>query len=77
MPPLHLQRLGRRPEVLRRLLVGLAATPSKQTIGFFKQNLVVEYTHEQAVADRVNVPYDVYEIKTLITVGLRGCLRSC
>ncbi|MGE3109332.1 MAG: type I restriction-modification enzyme R subunit C-terminal domain-containing protein [Phycisphaerales bacterium] len=48
-------------------LVGLTATPSKQTIGFFNQNLVMEYTHEQAVADRVNVPYDVYEIRTRIT----------
>ena len=48
-------------------LIGLTATPSKQTLGFFDQNLVMEYTHEQAVADRVNVPYDVYEIKTRIT----------
>lgn len=50
-------------------LVGLTATPSKQTIGFFNQNLVMEYTHEQAVADRVNVPYDVYQIRTRITAG--------
>jgi type I restriction enzyme R subunit len=48
-------------------LIGLTATPSKQTIGFFNQNLVMEYSHEQAVADRVNVPYDVYEIETRIT----------
>jgi type I restriction enzyme R subunit len=48
-------------------LIGLTATPSKQTIGFFNQNLVMEYTHEEAVADRVNVPYDVYEIQTRIT----------
>lgn len=48
-------------------LIGLTATPSKQTIGFFDKNLVMEYTHEQAVADRVNVPYDVYEIRTEIT----------
>ncbi len=52
---------------LDAFLVGLTATPSKQTIGFFDQNLVMEYTHEQAVADRVNVPYDVYEIQTRIT----------
>jgi type I restriction enzyme R subunit len=36
-------------------LIGLTATPSKQTFGFFKQNLVMEYGHEQAVADGVNV----------------------
>ena len=48
-------------------LIGLTATPSKQTIGFFDQNLVMQYTHAEAVADRVNVPYDVYQIRTQIT----------
>jgi len=48
-------------------LIGLTATPSKQTFGFFHQNLVMEYGHEQAVADGVNVNYDVYRIKTAIT----------
>jgi len=50
-------------------LVGLTATPSKQTFGFFNQNLVMEYPHEQAVADGVNVNYDVYRIRTRITQG--------
>jgi type I restriction enzyme R subunit len=48
-------------------IVGLTATPSKQTFGFFKQNLVMEYNHEQAVADGVNVGFDVYRIRTQIT----------
>jgi type I restriction enzyme R subunit len=48
-------------------LIGLTATPSKQTFGFFNQNLVMEYNHEQAVADGVNLDYDVYRIKTRIT----------
>ena len=48
-------------------LIGLTATPSKQTIGFFNQNLVMEYGHERAVADGVNVGYDVYRIRTEIT----------
>ena len=48
-------------------LIGLTATPSKQTLGFFEQNLVMEYRHEQAVADKVNVPFDVYRIRTEIT----------
>jgi type I restriction enzyme R subunit len=48
-------------------LVGLTATPSKQTFGFFHQNLVMEYNHEMAVADGVNVNYDVYRIRTLIS----------
>lgn len=44
-------------------LIGLTATPSKHTIGFFNQNLVMEYNHDQAVADRVNVDFDVYRIR--------------
>jgi type I restriction enzyme R subunit len=48
-------------------LIGLTATPNKQTFGFFHQNLVMEYPHEQAVADGVNVNYDVYRIRTAIT----------
>ena len=48
-------------------LIGLTATPSKQTFGFFHQNLVMEYNHEMAVADGVNVNYDVYRIRTAIT----------
>ncbi len=50
-------------------IIGLTATPNKQTFGFFHQNLVMEYGHEQAVADGVNVNYDVYRIKTAITEG--------
>ena len=48
-------------------LIGLTATPNKQTFGFFHQNLVMEYPHEQAVADGVNVNYDVYRIRTVIS----------
>jgi type I restriction enzyme R subunit len=48
-------------------LIGLTATPNKQTFGFFNQNLVMEYNHEQAVADGVNVNYDMYRIRTAIT----------
>src|SRR2546423_1303189 len=50
-------------------LIGLTATPSKQTIGFFNKNLVMEYGHEHAVTDNVNVPYDVYKIDTQITAA--------
>jgi len=48
-------------------LIGLTATPTKQTFGFFRQNLVMEYSHELAVADGVNVDFTVYVIKTAIT----------
>ena len=48
-------------------VVGLTATPNKQAFGFFNQNLVMEYTHDQAVADQVNVDFDVYRIRTEIS----------
>jgi type I restriction enzyme R subunit len=48
-------------------LIGLTATPSKQTLGFFHQNVVMEYNFEQAVADGVNVDFDLYTIRTLIS----------
>jgi type I restriction enzyme R subunit len=54
-------------EYFDAFLVGLTATPAKQTLGFFNQNLVMEFGHEQAVADRVNVDFDVYRIRTRIT----------
>ncbi len=54
-------------EYFDAFIVGLTATPSKQTLGFFNQNLVTEYPHERAVADGVNVGYEVYRIKTEIT----------
>lgn len=54
-------------EYFDAFIIGLTATPSKQTLGFFKQNLVMEYGHDRAVVDGVNVPYNVYRIKTQIT----------
>jgi type I restriction enzyme R subunit len=54
-------------EYFDAFLIGLTATPTAQTIGFFNGNLVQEYTHERAVADGVNVGYDVYRIETQIS----------
>ena len=54
-------------EYFDAFIVGLTATPSKQTLGFFDQNLVTEYSHERAVTDGVNVGYEVYRIRTEIT----------
>jgi type I restriction enzyme R subunit len=48
-------------------LVGLTATPSGKTIGFFNQNLVMQYGHADAVTDGVNVDFDVYRIRTRIS----------
>ena len=54
-------------EYFDAFLIGLTATPSKSTIAFFNSNLVMEYDHKQAVADQVNVDFEVYNIRTKIT----------
>lgn len=48
-------------------VIGLTATPGKQTFGFFRQNLVSEYTYPQSVADGVNVDFDIYRIRTKVS----------
>ena len=56
-------------EYFDAFIVGLTATPGIQTHAFFQQNLVTEYGHAEAVADRVNVDFDVFRIRTEITEG--------
>ena len=48
-------------------LIGLTATPDKRTFGFFNENVVSEYKHEDAVADGVNVGFEIFTIETTIT----------
>ncbi len=48
-------------------LVGLTATPDNRTFGFFKNNVVSDYSHEKAVADGVNVGNEVFTIETEVT----------
>ena len=50
-------------------LIGLTATPDNRTYGFFQKNVVSEYSHERAVADKVNVGNEIYIIETRITQG--------
>lgn len=47
--------------------IGLTATPDKRTFAYFNENVVSEYTREQAVIDGVNVGEDEYIIETKIT----------
>lgn len=47
-------------------IVGLTATPVAQTFGFFHENLVSQYTHRQAVADGVNVDFEIMRIGTQV-----------
>lgn len=47
--------------------IGLTATPDQRTFGYFNENIVSEYTREQAIIDGVNVGEDEYIIKTEIS----------
>ncbi|MDQ8027329.1 MAG: type I restriction-modification enzyme R subunit C-terminal domain-containing protein [Brevundimonas sp.] len=50
--------------------IGLTATPSSHTLGYFNRNLVAEYPYERSVIDGVNVPFEVFRIRT--EIGERG-----
>ena len=54
-------------EYFDAFLIGLTATPGPHTIGFFRNNVVQDYSHPKAVADGINVGYDIYRIRTKIT----------
>lgn len=66
-------------EYFDAFLVGLTATPADRTLAFFHQNLVSEYTHQQAVIDNVNVgEYDTYIIQTeASTSGGKIAFEAC
>ncbi len=48
-------------------LIGLTATPIPDTMAFFNNNRVVNYTLEQSIIDGVNVDNRIYRIKTRVT----------
>jgi type I restriction enzyme R subunit len=50
--------------------IGLTATPSVHTLGYFQRNLVAEYPYERSVIDGVNVPFEIFRIRT--EIGERG-----
>lgn len=54
-------------EYFDAFIIGLTATPSKHTLGFFNRNLIAEYPYERSVADGVNVGYEIYRIRTRVT----------
>ncbi len=47
-------------------IIGLTATPTVQTMAFFGENLVAQYPYEKSVADGVNVPFEIFRIRTQI-----------
>jgi len=67
-------------EYFDAFLVGLTATPDARTYGFFHQNVVSEYRHEDAVADGVNVQGEIYTIETEVSqrggVVLKGLVEK-
>ena len=54
-------------EYFDAFLIGLTATPDKRTFAFFNQNVVSEYSREQAIIDGVNVGEDIFLIETDVT----------
>jgi len=54
-------------EYFDSFIVGLTATPSLHTLGFFNRNIVAEYPYERSVVDGVNVGYEVFRIRTRIS----------
>ncbi|WP_334094967.1 DEAD/DEAH box helicase family protein, partial [Helicobacter typhlonius] len=54
-------------EYFDAFLIGLSATPSKHTLGFFAQNIVAQYDLEKSILDKVNVGYEIFRIKTRIS----------
>lgn len=54
-------------EYFDAFLIGLTATPDKRTFAFFNQNVVSEYSREQAIVDGVNVGEDIFLIETQVS----------
>lgn len=44
--------------------VGLTATPTPMTLGYFNGNVIAEYTQEQSVLDGINVDQQLFRIRT-------------
>ena len=51
-------------EYFDAFLIGLTATPDNRTFAFFNENVVSEYSREQAISDGVNVGEDIFLIET-------------
>ncbi len=48
-------------------LIGLTATPVPETLAFFNNNKITNYTLEKSIVDGVNVDYRIYRIRTKAT----------
>lgn len=54
-------------EYFDAFIIGLSATPSKHTLGFFEKNMVSEYALDRSIADGVNVGFEIFRIKTRVS----------
>ena len=67
----HRSIYGRWQQVLKYFnkarIIGLTATPAPETLAFFNNNLIINYTLEKSIADGINVNYRVYRIKTKVS----------
>lgn len=54
-------------EYFDSFIIGLTVTPDKRTFAFFNQNVVSEYSREQAIVDGVNVGEDIFLIETQVS----------
>jgi len=63
-------RWGQVLDYFDAFLVGLTATPTPFTLGYFNDNVIAEYSQEQSVFDGVNVDQQLYRIRT--EVGEHG-----
>ncbi|WP_096022195.1 DEAD/DEAH box helicase family protein [Campylobacter lanienae] len=54
-------------EYFDAFIIGLTATPSKQTLGYFSANLVSQYPLERSIIDGINVDCEIFRIKTQIS----------
>lgn len=57
-------------------LVGLTATPVLETMAFFNNNRIVNYTLEKSIVDGVNVDCRVYRIRTQVTENGGAILKG-
>lgn len=56
-------------------MIGLTATPVPETMAFFNNNRIVNYTLEKSIVDGVNVDSRIYRIKTQATES-GGAIRQ-
>jgi type I restriction enzyme R subunit len=67
----HRSIYGRWQKVLtyfdKAKIIGLTATPIPETKAFFNNNLVINYTLEKSIVDKVNVIHRIYRIKTKVS----------